>query len=168
MAGVKAPRWISHRGYCKHEIENTQGAFDEAVNLGFDRLETDLRVSNDGHIVLSHDENLSRTGGQNKNVHDLSKFELQKVELKYYKKLVFFDEFVDRYCAKDWIFDIKPEHGPKTIAALKSWAEHNEAHQTLTKQAWFLVWDREHEKLIREFLPEAQILADEKDACVLA
>ena len=43
MAGVKAPRWISHRGYCKHEIENTQGAFDEAVNLGFDRLETDLR-----------------------------------------------------------------------------------------------------------------------------
>ena len=32
----------------------------------------------------------------------------------------------------------------------------------LTKQAWFLVWDRKHEDEIKAFLPSATILADEK------
>ena len=162
MGSANSPQWISHRGYCKHEIENTLGAFDEAVNLGFDRLETDLRVSKDNQIVLSHDENLSRTGGPNQNINSLTANQLRELHLKYYKKIVFLDEFVNRYCAKNWIFDIKPEHGTKTIQALKGWAEYNQAHKTLTSQSWFLVWDRSHEKMIREFLPHATILADHK------
>ena len=86
MGSLNSPRWISHRGYCKHEVENTLGSFDEAVNLGFDRLETDLRVSKDDHLLLSHDENLSRTGGPDLDVSKLTKSELQNTHLKYYNK----------------------------------------------------------------------------------
>jgi len=162
MGSVNSPRWISHRGYCKHEVENTLGAFDEAVNLGFDRIETDLRVSKDNQIVLCHDETPLRLGGPDKKVQSLTKAELQKIDLKYYTKLVFFDDFVNRYCAKDWIFDIKAETGAETVAALKEWAEYNEGHKLLTSQAWFLFWDPAHEKLLQEFLPSANILANEK------
>ena len=156
------PQWISHRGYYKHQVENTLGAFDEAVNLRFDRLETDVRTTKDGQLVLCHDTSFQRVGGPKEDVWTLAKAELQRSRLKYHSKIVFFDDFCDRYSASDWIFDIKPEQGDKTIKALKDWAEYHDAHNLLTRQAWFLCWDKAHEDMILEFLPNATILVDEK------
>lgn len=162
MNKQSSPQWISHRGYYKHQVENTLGAFDEAVNLGFDRLETDLRITKDGHIVLCHDISLLRVGGPDVDVSTLTRSQLQDIRLRFHTRVMFFDDFCDRYAASDWIFDIKPEHAKKTIQALKEWAEYNGTHDILTKQAWFLFWDRSHEAQLREFLPQAQVLADKK------
>lgn len=46
---------ISHRGYHRDLPENTLAAFEAAVKLGVDGIETDLRWSADGQIVLYHD-----------------------------------------------------------------------------------------------------------------
>lgn len=46
---------LSHRGYHEQAAENTLEAFAQAVDLGVDGIETDLRVSADGQIVLFHD-----------------------------------------------------------------------------------------------------------------
>jgi glycerophosphoryl diester phosphodiesterase len=52
---------IGHRGNRAHAPENTLPSFLEAVALGADALEFDLRVTSDGHLVVFHDETLERT-----------------------------------------------------------------------------------------------------------
>ena len=51
---------ISHRGEHLHHPENTMPAFQEAVRLGADYIEVDVRTSSDGKLVLSHDANFTR------------------------------------------------------------------------------------------------------------
>jgi len=52
---------IGHRGNRAHAPENTVPALLEAVALGADGLEFDLRVSRDGQLVVFHDPTLERT-----------------------------------------------------------------------------------------------------------
>lgn len=52
---------IGHRGNRAHAPENTLESFREAVALGADAVEFDLRVSRDGVLVVMHDDTLDRT-----------------------------------------------------------------------------------------------------------
>ncbi len=45
---------IAHRGYKAAFLENTLGAFKGAVEIGAHALETDLHMSRDKVVVLSH------------------------------------------------------------------------------------------------------------------
>src|SRR5262249_25532813 len=56
---------ISHRGDHLHPPENTMPAFEEAIRLGADYIEVDVRTTADGKLILSHDATLNRcTNGQ--------------------------------------------------------------------------------------------------------
>jgi glycerophosphoryl diester phosphodiesterase len=46
---------IAHRGYSSEYLDNSMDAFKEAFAAGADLIETDIRRSADGKIVLSHD-----------------------------------------------------------------------------------------------------------------
>ena len=48
------PQVIAHRGYKAEFPENTMGAFRGAVKVGAHALETDLHISKDDVVVLSH------------------------------------------------------------------------------------------------------------------
>jgi glycerophosphoryl diester phosphodiesterase len=52
---------IGHRGNRAHAPENTLVSLLEAVALGVDAVEFDLRVSVDGVLVVIHDATLDRT-----------------------------------------------------------------------------------------------------------
>ena len=52
---------VAHRGGPIHTPENTFSAFDNTPNLGTDWVESDLRSSKDGEIVLIHDSTVDRT-----------------------------------------------------------------------------------------------------------
>jgi glycerophosphoryl diester phosphodiesterase len=52
---------VGHRGCAALEPENTLRAFRRAVDLGCDYVETDVRLSRDGRLVLMHDETVDRT-----------------------------------------------------------------------------------------------------------
>ncbi|XP_016134873.1 lysophospholipase D GDPD3a isoform X2 [Sinocyclocheilus grahami] len=67
---------ISHRGGCGERIENTMGAFTHAVEVGTEMLEIDCHLTKDGHVVVSHDENLLRQTGQDVNISSLNLEEL--------------------------------------------------------------------------------------------
>lgn len=54
---------IAHRGASADRPENTLAAFDAALEQGADWIETDLRLTRDGVIVLLHDAELERIGG---------------------------------------------------------------------------------------------------------
>jgi glycerophosphoryl diester phosphodiesterase len=51
----------AHRGGAAYAPENTMVAFDNAVRLGVDELETDTQLTADGELVLLHDDTLDRT-----------------------------------------------------------------------------------------------------------
>jgi glycerophosphoryl diester phosphodiesterase len=51
---------IAHRGEHLHHPENTMPAFVEAVRLGADYIEVDVRTTADGKLVLSHDGSVDR------------------------------------------------------------------------------------------------------------
>jgi glycerophosphoryl diester phosphodiesterase len=55
------PLRIGHRGAAGHERENTTRSFLRALDLGVDLIETDLRETADGAIVLYHDVWIVRT-----------------------------------------------------------------------------------------------------------
>jgi glycerophosphoryl diester phosphodiesterase len=54
VSGNRRPQAIAHRGYKAKFPENTMGAFKGAVDVGADALETDIHLSGDGVVVLSH------------------------------------------------------------------------------------------------------------------
>jgi len=57
------PNCIAHRGYKAQFPENTLGAFKGAVDIGAHAIETDVHLSKDGVVVLSHDADLKRCFG---------------------------------------------------------------------------------------------------------
>ncbi len=54
-------RNIAHRGASGYAPENTRTAFERAIEMGADAIETDVRLSLDGHLVLVHDATVTRT-----------------------------------------------------------------------------------------------------------
>lgn len=159
--------WVSHRGYTKDATENTAQAFDAAIDLGFTHLETDLRTTRDGHIVLCHDPDLARISASSAKVDDLTRHELEAITLAKGESLLFFDEFLARYSHLNWILDIKPESAVRTITALEGWLKHSTGESFLRNQARFLMWHPAHEVQIKQRLDNALCLARDK-ACVRA
>ena len=53
----------AHRGDKKKCPENTMPAFENALRIGVDMIETDVHMTSDGALVLIHDRALKRTTG---------------------------------------------------------------------------------------------------------
>ena len=51
----------AHRGASRTFPENTITAFAEAVRLGCDQVEFDVRMTKDGECVILHDSSVNRT-----------------------------------------------------------------------------------------------------------
>jgi len=57
------PLVIAHRGGAQESTENTIGAFQRAARIGADGIETDVRLTRDGVVVVYHDEYFGRVEG---------------------------------------------------------------------------------------------------------
>ena len=95
---------VAHRGACGYAPENTMAAFDLAVELGADYLELDLRVTRDGHLVVIHDETVSRTTDGVGRVDELTLRELRALDAGGWfdprfagQRIPTFEEVLDRY-----------------------------------------------------------------------
>lgn len=78
--------WVAaHRGWCAKYPENTMGAFRAAVEAGVDQLETDVRVTKDGELVLIHDATVDRTTNGTGRVCDKTLAELLALDAGSYK-----------------------------------------------------------------------------------
>jgi glycerophosphoryl diester phosphodiesterase len=70
---------VAHRGASAVAPENTPAAFRMALALGADVLETDVRATRDGELVLLHDATLERIAGRPERVEALTWDELREI-----------------------------------------------------------------------------------------
>jgi glycerophosphoryl diester phosphodiesterase len=79
-----APLLFAHRGGAALAPENTMAAFVQAVERwGADVLETDVRLSGDGEIVVIHDATVDRTTDGTGRVSEMTWDELQELDAGY-------------------------------------------------------------------------------------
>lgn len=69
-----------HRGWAAKYPENTMEGIRAAVELGVDQIETDIRVTKDGELVLHHDYMVDRTTDGEGHVRDKTLSELKKLD----------------------------------------------------------------------------------------
>ncbi len=78
-----APLISAHRSkISRGSIENTPNAVKQALRLGVDFIEIDVRTTKDGHIVILHDGTLDRTTRASGVMKELTLKELQATKLK--------------------------------------------------------------------------------------
>ena len=75
---------IAHRGGAALAAENTMAAFRASTEAGADMLELDVRLTADNHLVIYHDQELTRTAGISRRVVDCSLKELQLLDVGSY------------------------------------------------------------------------------------
>jgi glycerophosphoryl diester phosphodiesterase len=77
------PLVIAHRGGAGLWPENTMHAFEGARKLGVDVIETDVRSTADGALVLIHDASVERTTNGAGSVDEMTLAELKKLDAGY-------------------------------------------------------------------------------------
>ena len=70
----------AHRGSSGTHPENTLAAFHEAARLPIDGVEFDVHLTNDGELVIIHDEKIDRTSDGKGCVKDMSLAELRSFD----------------------------------------------------------------------------------------
>ena len=73
------PLVVAHRGASLEHPENTIEAFEAAIDLGADAVEFDVRMTADGHAVVMHDPDVSRTTDGRGLVSEMTLEEIQKL-----------------------------------------------------------------------------------------
>src|SRR5215216_220607 len=78
---MRSPLIIGHRGASAVAPENTMAAFREAISVGANGIEFDVRLTRDRVPVVIHDSTLHRTAGLPQRVADLTWTELENMNV---------------------------------------------------------------------------------------
>lgn len=112
---------FAHRGgACHPEIEgreNTLAAFEHAVSLGYDYLETDVRVTRDGVLMAFHDRVLDRMTDRRGAVADLTHAEVAEALIGGRERVPTLAELVDAFPAARFNIDLKSDGAAAALAA---------------------------------------------------
>jgi len=120
----------AHRGSTILAPENTTAAFELALAYGADVLEIDVRLSRDGHVVVTHDATVDRTSNGHGRVDRLSLTELKRLDAahrftdpagKHYRKqgiqFITLDEMFELFPTSRINIDIK-DNAPEAAKAV--------------------------------------------------
>ncbi len=116
------PIGIAHRGSRLLWPENTATAFQGAVELGYRRLETDLRITADRILVCYHDSFLTRTTNGHGLVANITYDQLRRLDAGYRHRLdesfpfrgqgigvSTFAEMAQMFPGVGWVLDLKAD-----------------------------------------------------------
>lgn len=101
-----------HRGACRDYPENTMAAFRAALDMGVDQIETDVRMTVDGELVLVHDESVERTTDGMGKVRDFTLEEIKNLDAGSHKDAKFAGERIPTLCE---LFELVKDHPTLTL-----------------------------------------------------
>lgn len=97
----------AHRGFSSKAPENTEPAFQYALEIGADFIELDVQLSKDGKVIVFHDKNLSRITGIKEHVRNKTYKELLAIDFgKWFSddfentKIMTLDEVLEKFAGK--------------------------------------------------------------------
>lgn len=86
---------IAHRGASAYEPENTLRSFQRAIEMRADMIEFDVRLSQDGHLVIMHDERVDRTTNGHGLVKERTLSELRRLDAGKGERVPTIEEAID-------------------------------------------------------------------------
>lgn len=152
--------WISHRGIRRGCAENSFKAFSFARNAGFKWLETDVRISADGVLLLAHDADLSRVYGRDLVIESTDFATLSSMRSREGDHLLRFDDFADEFSSLNWVLDIKPESVGRVISTFQS-EKYRDLFNSRLSRTKFLFWNRSLQAQFLSVFPQADCFARE-------
>ncbi|MEN8158886.1 MAG: glycerophosphodiester phosphodiesterase family protein [Myxococcota bacterium] len=93
------PLVIAHRGASAYRPENTCAAYELAVQQDADMIEIDLHTTRDGVVVVAHDAELERIGGEGE-IGDVTLEGLRRLDAGGGEPVPTLDEVLDRFGAR--------------------------------------------------------------------
>jgi len=141
---------LAHRGTGPGRSENTIASFEKGLQAGAEGIEFDVRITSDGVVICSHDDNLNRVFGIDMRVNEFDFETLQDKCLLKGSKLLKAKEVFERFNNK--IFYNIEVKDPEAINGLIGLIEN-------FKISDFMVSSFNHEclKLAKEILPKVNI-----------
>ncbi|MGX7051952.1 glycerophosphodiester phosphodiesterase family protein [Leuconostoc palmae] len=159
---------IAHRGYRIVAPENTIPAFEAALAYNPDMLEMDVHRTQDGHLVVIHDEKVDRTTNGSGYVKDLTLDAIKQLDAGSYKeprmigiKIPTLEEFLtflkEKNYDKTLLLEIKTDHVAypnieKEIVDMIGLFQP-------TYRVIYQSFNLETLKIVRQLLPQAEIAA---------
>lgn len=138
---------IAHRGANKEALENSWQAFERAIEGGAQRIELDVQLSADGHAVVMHDDDCTRTTGKPARISQLTRRELQGLKLTNGDALPFLDEVIKRMLPRVEL-NIEIKGRSEALARVVAEAVVNNARRDAVIVSCFqaepLVWIAQH------------------------
>ena len=146
---IHKPRLFAHRGTSLLAPENTKAAFDLCLAYKADVIETDVRLSKDGIVMVTHDETLERTTNGQGLVREFNASELQRLDASTgftdchgepytgeIQRLITLEELLVQYPDVGINIDIKDQDIRAADAVAKVINQHTKQDQAL---AWINV-----------------------------
>lgn len=128
------PLAIAHRGGAALAQENSLAAFGLASALGFRYLETDVRMSCDGHLVCFHDDTLERVTSATGLVRSKSLHELRALRINGIEPIPTLDEALDAFPEQCFSIDLKDQAAIEPL--VKSLQRKGVAERVCLAGAW--------------------------------
>jgi glycerophosphoryl diester phosphodiesterase len=139
------PLAIAHRGGAALAQENSLVAFGLASGLGLRYLETDVRVTSDGHLVCFHDETLERVTSARGPVRSKSLRELRSLRINEIEPIPTFDEALDAFPEQCFTVDLKDQAAIEPL--VKSLQRKGVAERVCMAGAWDGWLDQVHREV---------------------
>lgn len=158
--GTRRCEVIAHRGGAAEVAENTWAAVAHTAGLGLRWMETDLRATADGVVVLSHDASLERTTGQARPIAEMTWAELSALDAGDGKAPARLDEVLEAYPQLSLNTDLKD-------ASVIEPAAQVVARAGALDRVRFASFSRARLARLRELLPDARTSLGMRDVAAL-
>ena len=129
-----APLAIAHRGGAGLAQENSLAAFSLASALGLRYLETDIRVTSDGHLVCFHDDTLDRVTSATGLVRSRTLRELDALRINGTEPIPTLDEVLEAFPDQFFTIDLKDQRAIEPL--LKALQRKGVADRVCIAGAW--------------------------------
>lgn len=109
---------IGHRGAAGLALENTIASIKTAQRVGVDAVEFDVRMTSDGHFILSHDVSTKRVSTSVHNVHEQTRAKLTQLALHNGERLATLQQALDAAGTTPVFIEMKDSGWADKLAAL--------------------------------------------------
>jgi len=94
------PKIYAHRGANEHAPENTMAAFQLALDQHADGIELDAMLSEDGQVVVIHDDTVDRTTNGSGRVREMTLEQIRSLDAGKGERIPTLEEVLERFGGK--------------------------------------------------------------------